>query len=74
MAIVCLKCKKVLERREEYCKNCYSLEILKGQCLNIAMQFVKNNLDGEQGTLSERLFKCAKYLFEEAKKQKVLEW
>lgn len=63
-----------MERREEFCKSCYSLEILKGQCLNIAAQRVNNNIDGEEGTMNERLFKCAKYLFEEAKKQKVLEW
>ena len=70
---MCIKCKKIISR-DSLCKPCYEQQILKGQCLSIASALVNNNLDGEQGILSERIFKCARTIYDEATRQKFLEW
>ena len=41
----CPGCKKRFDRiKDQYCKNCYENQLFKGQCLNIAANLMKVNL------------------------------
>lgn len=71
----CPKCKNFFDRgKENTCKNCYELIILKGQCLNIAATLLKNNLGEVISSTPSKVYELAKELYREGKRQKYHEW
>lgn len=70
----CIRCSKEYETTKGYCKICYDLVLFKGQCLNIAGNALKGEINPEHTLFLEKLFKLAKAIYEEGKKQKFLEW
>lgn len=70
----CLRCKTEYETTKGYCRTCYELALLKGQCLNIAGTVLTENFNPEHPIFLEKLFKLAKDMYEEGKKQRFLEW
>lgn len=73
---ICNKCKSNYDSiKEKVCKHCYQLDILKGQCLNLAgIILTKIGDPKENPKFINSLFDLAKVIFEEGKKQKFLEW
>lgn len=87
MKTECLRCKSWYETTKGYCRPCYELSILKGQCLNASVTALAHqgiNPDWEK--YPEKVYELAKKLFEEGKgcpkdckdnhahKQRFIEW
>ena len=77
----CVKCRKEFNKMlEQYCKGCYELQILKGQCLNAAVAALNDKYNPEHEDYPQKVFQLAKRMFEEGKTTKnkegkvYLEW
>jgi len=67
---------------EQYCKDCYELQILKGQCFNVSASALNNKYNPDHEDYPQKLYELAKRLFIyfkkqheiDGKKERFLEW
>ncbi len=75
MDTTCASCKKsFVKNNDQYCKDCYELQIFKGQCLNVAATLLPKYTLESSEDLIKRVYDLAKKLFEEGKANKFLSW
>ena len=68
----CIKCtRQFIKLNEQYCKDCYELQILKGQCLNLAGMLLKDKYNPEHSDFPEKLVILTKTLFDTLKKTEI---
>ena len=76
MQKTCPRCCKLHDKfKDEICRRCYELQLLRGQCLNASvLALAHQGINPDWEDYPKKVFDIVKKLFNEAIEREFLEW